>query len=67
MASKKPFFTWVEETYSQPSEVPLRIRQHMRVLWLDGAKTWTLAELFHVPVEWVEDFVREPERTTKPN
>ena len=59
MKPKAPFFTWIEETYDHPSQVPQRVREHMRMLWLDGAKAWTLAELFHVPVEWVEDFVRE--------
>ena len=58
--TKKPFFTWVDEHYNHPTDVPPRIREHMRVLWLDGAKAWTLAELFHVPLEWVDMFVREP-------
>ena len=36
----------------------------MRVSWLDGAKAEELAELFSVPVEWVETIVREEPRTT---
>ena len=69
MTPKDPpkFFTWVEETYTEPAQVPERIRLEMRVLWLDGAPIYELAECFNLPVEWVEDFVREEPRTTKPH
>jgi hypothetical protein len=66
MTPKDPpkFFTWVEETYTEPAQVPERLRAHMRVLWLSGAKVQVLAKMFNMPVEWVDDFVREEPRTT---
>jgi hypothetical protein len=63
----KRFFTWVEEPYFQRADVPDRIRAHMRVLWLNGARVEELAKTFKMPVEWIEVFVRETDRTTKPN
>ena len=37
-------FTFVEETYSEPAAVPDRVRAHLRMLWLNGAKVTELAK-----------------------
>ena len=60
MDEKPPkFFNWVQEDWREPSAVPLRIRAHMRVLWLHGARVEDLARTFSVPSAWVDDFVRD--------
>ena len=59
------FFTWIENQYEHQSQVPERIRLEMRLLWLSGAKVQVLAKMFNLPVDWVEDFVREEPRTTR--
>jgi hypothetical protein len=65
--TRKPFFTWIEENYTEPAQVPERLRIEMRMLWLNGATVEELGAIFHVPAEWVADFVREVPRTTRPN
>jgi len=62
------FFTWIEEHYAQPSDVPERIRLEMKLLWLHGGATdEELARIFNVPIDWVEGFVRDWPRPTRPN
>jgi hypothetical protein len=62
--TRPPFFTWFDDTYKSSDQIPERICEFMRVSWLDGAEVGELAELFHVPVDWVETIVREEPRTT---
>ncbi|RZN09658.1 hypothetical protein CWO91_16655 [Bradyrhizobium genosp. SA-3] len=64
---KPPFFTWVLQELSKPEDVPERMRVYMRVLWLNGTSEREIADTFKMPVEWVEDFVRDTSRTTKPH
>lgn len=52
------FFTWIEEVYTEQSEVPLRLRHRIRYLFLKGVDVDILARVFQMPLEWVEDFVR---------
>jgi hypothetical protein len=52
-------FSWVGEKYPEQAAVPRRIQQHMRQLWLAGATTKEIAEVFAMPLEWVEDFARD--------
>lgn len=59
MSNPPKFFTWVEQDYKTPNEVPERLRKYMRVLWLNGSRPDEIAQTFKVPVEWVEGFVRE--------
>jgi hypothetical protein len=62
------FFTWVLEDFATQHDVPERLREHMRVMWLAGLKTEVIALVFETPVEWVEDFVREaPRKAERPN
>jgi hypothetical protein len=59
---RKPFFTWTEDEWKHPEEVPLAIRNHARVLWLAGAKVEAIAECFNIPVEWAEIFCTDEVR-----
>jgi hypothetical protein len=52
------FFTWVDEKYEEPSQVPERIQLYMRAMWRVGIPEKQIAEAFSIPIEWVEDFVR---------
>lgn len=67
MEQKPPFFTWVEETYFQQVDVPVRCRVFMQILWLHGTRVEDLARHFKVPVEWVDDFVHDSYPSEKPN
>ena len=67
MDKQPPFFTWVDETYFQQADVPIRIRSFMQILWLHGTRTQDLAKYFHVPEEWVDDFVHDSYPSEKPN
>jgi hypothetical protein len=67
MEKPPPFFTWIEEPYFQQADVPIRIRHFMQVLWLHGTRTKDLARHFHVPEEWVEDFVYDCYPGEKPH
>lgn len=64
---KPPFFTWVLQEITKPEDVPERMRTYMRVLWLNGTSEREIADTFKMPVEWVEDFVRESPRTVRPH
>lgn len=55
---ERKFFTWTDETYTEQAAVPPRVQEHMRYLWLRGLSVDELAQIFLMPVEWVEDFVR---------
>jgi hypothetical protein len=55
---ERKFFTWTEESYTEQAEVPARLQQHMRHLWLRGSSVEELAQIFKMPIEWVDDFVR---------
>jgi hypothetical protein len=58
------WFTWVDlDENSQMSDVPMRTREQLRVLWLNGAKVEALAATFRIPEEWVEIFVRDTYET----
>lgn len=61
------FFTWTEDNWPTPDDVPERVRAHMRVLWSDGHKVEAIAELFRVPTPWVEIFVAGDTGVTKPH
>lgn len=61
------FFTWIEKHYSEPSEVPERVRTFLRTMWLVGSTVQELASAFDMPEEWVEDFVREEIPEAKPH
>jgi hypothetical protein len=61
------FFTFIEETYSEPAAVPDCVRAHLRVLWLDGARVDQFARTFKMPAEWVDEFVHEEQNIYKPN
>lgn len=56
--TRKPFFTWVSDDWKHPADVPQPVIDMMRVLWSDGVTKDRLAEIFQVPIEWVEIFVR---------
>lgn len=62
-----PFFTWILTDIEDQSDVPERMRQYMRMLWLNGVPVEEIAETFKMPIEWVDDFVREAERTARPH
>lgn len=59
-----PFFTWIDQTYAQQADVPVRLRQEMTLLTYFGATPKELSAIFNMPVEWVEDFVRDAPRKT---
>lgn len=59
MTSAPKFFTWVEGDYAEPAAVPVPMRAMMRGLWLQGVKPLDIAQIFKVPEDWVEDFVRD--------
>lgn len=61
MINPPKFFSWVSQDFKTANEVPERLRKVMRLLWLNGSRPDEIALAFEVPVEWVEDFVREPE------
>jgi len=61
------FFTWTDQAYKEQCEVPLRIRQQLRTLWLKGAKPEELAATFKLPFDWVRDFVLEEHEPPKLN
>ncbi len=63
--SRSRFFTWVEDNWTAPDDVPERVRAHMRVLWSDGVTVGQIAETFMVPVAWVEIFVGGDTGVTK--
>jgi hypothetical protein len=63
---RPPFFTWIDETYALKSDVPERLHQEMRLLTYFGATPEELSVIFNMPVEWVEDFVRDAPRKTSP-
>ena len=63
-SERPPLFTWLDNTYDDQSQIPERICEFMNVSWLDGAKVEEIAELFSVPVDWVDTIVREEPRTT---
>jgi hypothetical protein len=67
MEQPPPFFTWVDEIYFQQADVPVRLREFMQILWLHGTRLEDLARHFHVPVEWVDDFVHGSYPSEKPN
>lgn len=64
---KPDFFTWIDETYAQQCDVPERLRLELKLLAHFGATSEELSAIFNLPVEWVEDFVREVPRATPPN
>jgi hypothetical protein len=64
---KPPFFTWVLQEINKPEDVPERMRVYMRVLWLNGTSEREIADTFKMPIEWVEEFVRETPRTKFPH
>lgn len=63
----KPFYTWVETTYTEQAQVPDTMRRALRELWLKGARPDELAATFKLPLEWVEDFVLDPTRDPRLN
>jgi hypothetical protein len=67
MPTQPKFFTWVEETYEHPSQVPERIRAYMQILWLNGTTVEELAKTFKIPVDWIEDFVRASYAPPRPS
>jgi hypothetical protein len=68
MTTERPkFFTFIETVYPEPAAVPERIRNYVRVEWLNGASVEELAKIFNMPVEWVDEFVRAQYPDTKPN
>lgn len=63
---ERKFFTWAEETYPEAAAVPVRVQEHMRYLHLRGATPEQIAQMFKMPVDWVEAFVRsDPGETLK--
>jgi hypothetical protein len=56
-SNHQPFFTWIEETFERPENIPLRVREEMVALWLNGVMVEAIAELFSVPPDWVETVV----------
>ena len=62
-SNRAPFFTWVDEEWKQPADVPMAIRRQAKLLWLNGAKVEAIAECFRVPVEWAEIFCHDKVET----
>ena len=56
MPTEPPFFTWTEETYAGPDNVPPRIRDQIKTLWLKGAKPDEISAVFNMPQEWIFTF-----------
>jgi hypothetical protein len=54
------FFTWMDATYAQKSDVPDRLILEMKVMTKFGAKPEELSTLFNLPIEWVCEFVEAP-------
>ena len=66
-SERPPFFTWIEETFEKPENVPLRVREEMVALWLNGVMVEAIAELFSVPPDWVQTIVASSPRISRPN
>ena len=62
--NRPPFVSWFDNTYENPDQVSERICEFMRVSWSIGVRVEEIAELFSVPVDWVDTIVREEPRTT---
>lgn len=66
--SEKPkFFTWVEEKYENPNQVPTRLQNYIRALYKEGNTVDMLALATNLPKDWVAVIVREDPHETKPN
>lgn len=61
------FFTWVEEKYENPNQVPARLQNHIRVLYKEGHSIERLALAVNLPEDWIAVFVREDPYETKPH
>ncbi|WP_454627754.1 hypothetical protein [Bradyrhizobium cenepequi] len=64
---KEKFFTWVEEKYENPNQVPARLQNYIRTLYQEGGTVEMLALATNLPEDWVAVIVREDPHETKPN
>lgn len=48
------------EEYREPSDVPTPLQQNIRYAYETGVGAVYLAEIYEMPVEWIELFVRDP-------
>jgi hypothetical protein len=59
-----PFFTWTEETYAGPADVPERVRDQIKILWLKGARADEISAVFNMPSEWIYTFALAPDKNS---
>lgn len=48
------------EAYREPSDVPTPLQQNIRYAYETGVEIVYLAEIYEMPAEWIELFVRDP-------